>query len=165
MVINTKHFGEIELQEEKVIHFEEGLPGFDYLKKFIILESSGEDSPFKWLQSIDEPLLAFAIVNPFALKEDYDFILTDEMTGKLGISSENDVAVYAIVVVPEDLTKISMNLKAPVVVGIKSRKAAQIILDTDKYTVRHYILDELRRREVGVNAGTDKEKGSDNNYK
>ncbi len=165
MILNTKHFGEIELKEEGILLFEEGLPGFDQIKKFIIIDSMEEDSPFKWLQSIDEPQLAFAVVNPFIFKEDYDFILSDDTVDKLGILQESDVAVYSIIVVPKDLEKISMNLKAPIVVNTENRKAAQIILDTDKYTVRHYILDELHKREVSVNAGTNEEKGSDNYYK
>lgn len=162
MILNTRHFGEIELKDKGVLQFEAGLPGFEQIKEFIIIDSAEENSPFKWLQSIDEPKLAFAIVNPFVFKEDYDFVLSDETVELLEISQERDIAVYAIVVVPEDFNKISMNLKAPIVVNLMNRKAAQIILDTDKYTVRHYILDELRRREVSVDASTYEKKGSDN---
>lgn len=165
MIINTRHFGEIELKEEGVLQFDAGLPGFEQIKKFIIIDSPEEESPFKWLQSIDEPQLAFAIVNPFVFKEDYDFILSDETADKLEMSQEKDVAVYAIVVVPENLKDISMNLKAPIVINMKNRKAAQIILDTDKYTMRHYILDELRRQEGGTDASAYEKKGSVDHHK
>ncbi len=114
---------------------------------------------------MDDPGLAFAVVNPFLVKADYDFEINDEDAGSLEIETPEDVAVYSILVVPEDLTKVSMNLKAPVIINPRRRKGAQIVLDTDVYTVRHYILDELRRREVGVNAGTDKEKGSNDHHK
>ncbi len=144
MVLNTRCFGEVELKEEKILHFSAGLPGFEHIKDYVILENSDEESTFKWLQSIDEPQLAFVIVNPFIFVEDYDFVLSDETIEKLEIDNESDVAVYAIVVVPDDLKKISMNLKAPIVVNAGKMKAAQIILDTDKYTVRHYILDEVK---------------------
>lgn len=165
MILNTRHFGKIELKEEGFLQFEDGIPGFEQINKYIIIESAEENSPFKWLQSVDEPQLAFAIVNPFAFMKDYDFVLSDETIDKLDISDERDVAVYAIVVVPEDLKKISMNLKAPIIANMKNRKAAQIILDSDKYTVRHYILDEIRRLEVGAGARSDKEEGSDDSNK
>lgn len=165
MLLETKHFGEIDYSEESVIKFNAGLPGFDHSKKFILIDSPEENSIFKWLQSVDEPQLAFAVVNPFLVKADYDFEINDEDAGCLGIESPEDVTVYSILVVPEDLTKVSMNLKAPVIINPRRREGAQIVLDTDVYTVRHYILDELRKQEVRANAGTDKEKGPNDHNK
>ncbi len=66
----------------------------------------------------------------------------------LDIQDASHVAVYAVVVVPEDINKISMNLRAPIVVNTLNKKALQVILDTDKYTVRHYIMDEIHKQEV-----------------
>jgi flagellar assembly factor FliW len=161
MLLQTKHFGQIEVEEESFISFEEGLPGFENSREYVLINSADEASPFKWLQSVDEPQIAFAVVNPFTIKKDYAFELSDETVENLGIEKPGDVAAFSIMVVPEELEKMSMNLKAPVIINSKNRKAAQIILDTDKYTVRHYILDELRKQEVAVDAGADKEEGSD----
>ncbi|NJD01019.1 MAG: flagellar assembly protein FliW [Ruminiclostridium sp.] len=160
MLLETKHFGDIEFAEDSIIRFESGLPGFENSREFILIDSPDENSIFKWLQCADEPQLAFAVVNPFLIKSDYDFELSDDDADTLGIEDVDDVAVYSILVVPEDLSRISMNLKAPVIVNARNRRGVQIVLDTDKYTVRHYILDELRRREVAGNAGIDEEKGS-----
>lgn len=165
MLLQTKHFGEIEIDEKSILRFESGLPGFEPLKKFVLIGNEDETSPFKWLQCVNEPQMAFAVVNPFMILKDYDFELSDEAAGGLGIKKEEDVAVYAVVVVPEDMTKISMNLKAPIIINRSNNKGAQIILDTDKYTVRHYILDEIRKQEVGASVSADKEKGSDNCHK
>ena len=162
MLLQTKHFGGIEIAENSIIRFDSGLPGFELLKEFILIDSGDEASPFKWLQCINEPQMAFAIANPFLIVKDYDFVLGDEASVRLKIKKIEDVAVYVIVVVPEDYEKISMNLKAPLIINIKNNKGEQIILDTDKYTVRHYILDELRRQEVGADACADKEEGSNN---
>ena len=159
MLLQTKHFGEIEIAENSIIRFDSGLPGFELLKEYILIGSEDETSPFKWLQCVNEPQMAFAVANPFLITKDYDFVLSDEASSRLGIKKVEDIAVYVIVVVPEDYKKISMNLKAPLIINIKNSKGEQIILDTDKYTVRHYILEELRRQEVGAGACADKEEG------
>ena len=120
MLLNTRHFGEIEIDEENIILFEEGLPGFNHVRKFIILDKSGGKdthgtndiaepvSPFEWFQCVDEPTLAFVIVNPFVFKPDYDIELSNEIIEHLEIEKEEDVALYSIVVVPEDMTKMTI---------------------------------------------------------
>jgi len=158
MVLATKHFGEIEVDEKGIVDFPEGLPGFEDVKKFILLGSS-EDSPFRWLQSVDRPELAFVVVNPFLIKKDYDIYIPDNVLGHLGIKNTEDMQVYSIVVVPEDISKMSMNLKAPGIINVKEKMGAQVVLDTDLYGVRKYIFDELRKQEYLENACADTEKG------
>lgn len=157
MQLNTKHFGIIEVDEKGIIDFFYGLPGFEEVKKFVLLGSEGDDSPFKWLQSVDKPDLAFVVVDPFSIKKDYDIDIDDEVVELLGVETVKDVLVLSIVVVPEDTSKATMNLKAPVIINTKKHKGIQVVLDTDKYSVRHYILDELRKQEVAANVGADKE--------
>jgi len=189
MLLKTRHFGEIEINEKNIITFDEGIPGFTHVRKFIILDTEntggrevgekeakkdtdnnnsknnfGDEteslSPFRWLQCVDDPDLAFVIVNPFEFKPDYEVELSIEITKLLKIEKEEDVALYAIVVVPEDITRMTMNLQAPLVINVKSKKGVQTILNTEKYSVRHYIMDEIARQEVKANACTDKKKGS-----
>lgn len=148
MFIETTHFGQIEINEADILNFEEGIIGFEDVKKFGIIDSEDPESPFKWIQAVDKPELAFALVDPFKIKKDYDFDLTDEEVEYLGVNDASEVMVFSIVVVPEDIKKITMNLKAPLIINKSNNKAAQIILDTDKYTVRHLILDELQKQEV-----------------
>ncbi len=165
MLIKTKHFGEIEVDQEKILVFEEGLPGFENVKKFVLLDTDDPESPFKWLQSIDNPELAFAIVNPFMICRSYDFEIDDNAVEALGIRKAEDVVVYSIVVVPEDISKMTMNLKAPLIINARNNKGMQIVLDTDKYGVRHYILEELQRQEVAVNACPEQKEGTVHNNK
>ena len=148
MFIETTHFGKIEIGEADILNFEEGIIGFEDVKKFGLIDSEDTESPFKWIQAIDKPELAFALVDPFKIKRDYDFDLKDEDVESLGVKDASEVMVFSIVVVPEDIKKMSMNLKAPLIINRTNNKAAQIILDTDKYTVRHFILDELQKQEV-----------------
>lgn len=148
MFIETTHFGKIEIDQADILNFEEGIIGFEDVKQFGIIDSEDPESPFKWIQAIDKPELAFALVDPFKIKKDYDFDLKDEAVGYLGVKDASELMVFSIVVVPEDIKKISMNLKAPLIINRTNNKAAQIILDTDEYTVRHFILDELQKQEV-----------------
>jgi len=148
MIIETTHFGEIEISVENILDFEEGILGFEDVHKFGIINSEDPESPFSWIQAIEKPELAFALVNPFVIKKDYDFELKDENARALSIENPSQVAIFAIVVIPEDTKRISMNLKAPIIVNTNNKKSAQIILDSDKYTVRHFILDELQKQEV-----------------
>ena len=148
MILKTKKFGEIDIDENSILYFEEGILGFEDVHRFGVINNEDPESPFKWIQSIENPDLAFALVDPFAIKKDYEFELKDENANLLGIINPSQVLVYAIVVVPEDVKKISMNLKAPIIINTTNKKAAQIITDSDKYTVRHFILDELQIQEV-----------------
>lgn len=157
MLLNTKHFGEIEIDENKIINFREGIPGFEDAKRFIVLYDGDESSPFRWLQSVDNAQLAFATVNPFMILNDYDIEISEETVSSLNIESIEDVMVLSIVVVPEDPNEMTMNLKAPVIINTKNNTGMQVVLDTDMYSVRHYIVEELRRREVNTGAGINKE--------
>ncbi len=159
MLIKTRNFGEIDVDREKILFFEEGIPGFENVKQFILLDTDDAESPFKWLQSVDSPELAFAVVNPFMILRSYDFEIDDNTVEALEIEKPEDVLVYSIVVVPEDVSKMTMNLKAPVLINSRNRKGMQVVLDTDKYGVRHYILEELQRQEVAVNACSEQKEG------
>lgn len=157
MLLKTKHFGEIEIDENKIVTFKEGIPGFENLQRYIVLYNGDETSPFRWLQCVDDGQLAFAVINPFMILGNYDIEISEETVASLNIESITDVMVLAIVVVPEDPNKMTMNLKAPVIINTKNNSGMQVVLDTDTYSVRHYIVEELRRQEVKTGAGSNKE--------
>ena len=147
MKLNTKNFGELDIDEEKVIAFPEGLPGFEAEKEFIIINNEDEENPFCWLQSVSNPDLAFVIVNPFLIFTDYTVDLPETVQEKLKIKDEKDVAVYSIVVVPEDLKKMTANLLGPIVINARERLGKQVILDDSRYTTKHYIFPQENRGE------------------
>lgn len=160
MILQTKYFGELNIDEKEIISFRNGLPGFDGIKRYILINNEEEGSPFKWLQAIDDERPAFVIIDPFAVKKDYEVNLNDEILKELEIKEDRDVAVFSIVVVPDDVNKMTMNLQAPLIINMIKKLGRQLILDTDRYGVRHYILEELHGQEESGNACTDKEKGS-----
>ncbi len=165
MLLKTKHFGDIEIDENKIVTFNDGIPGFDELKRFVVLYSGDENSPFRWLQCVDDGEIVFAVINPFMVVTDYDIEIPEEVISNLDIKSLEDVMVLSIVVVPDDINKMTMNLKAPIIINTKNNRGMQVILDTDRYSVRHYIVEELRRREVNISAGSDKEEKRIDSFK
>lgn len=150
MLIKTRHFGEVMVQEDKLIHFPQGIIAFEEMKRYFIMESQEEGLPFSWLQSVDEGNLAFVLINPFIFRKDYEFEIPEGVIKELEIEKEEDVAVFSIVVVPEDIKKISANLLAPVIINTKNLKGKQIILNDKKYTTKHYILEELKKAKGAV---------------
>lgn len=145
MQLNTKHFGLIEIDENKIIDFPEGIPGFQEIKKFVILSSDDKGSPFQWLQAVDNPDLAFVVIDPRLFRPEYVVDVNDAEIEILNIQDPTNVLIYAIVVVPEDISKMTANLKAPVLINTENNRGKQIVMDKDDYKVKHYIMEELKK--------------------
>ena len=145
MQVNTRHFGLIEIDEKGIIDFSEGVPGFRDARKFVLLGKIEDDAPFQWLQSVDNPDIAFVVINPFMFKPDYDIDIDDGEVENLDIKDISKVLVYSIVVIPEDVTKMTANLKAPVLINTENNRGKQVTLEKGNYEIRHYIMDELRK--------------------
>jgi flagellar assembly factor FliW len=146
MQLNTRHFGQLEIDEKGLIDFPEGLPGFEDVKRFVLLAGVENDSPFQWLQGVDNTDLAFVVIDPKVFKPDYIVDVDDKEVEILEIKDTEKVMVLSIVVVPEDLTMMTANLKAPLLINTENNKGKQIVLDKSDYQIRHYILQELRRK-------------------
>lgn len=142
MKIKTRNFGEIEITEEKIIYFQEGIPAFEEEKEFVVILNEDKENPFHWLQSINNPDLSFIIINPFEIFKDYDILLPDVAINKLKIEKQEDVLIYSIVVLPEDLTKMTTNLQGPIVINAKERLGKQVILDDGRYTTKHLLFKQ-----------------------
>jgi flagellar assembly factor FliW len=142
MLIETVKFGEIEIEEEKIIYFPDGIIGFPEYKRYVLLEEK-KDSPLKFLQSTEKPGLCFVVIDPFYFYPEYEFEISDEVEVELEIEDANDVGVLCIVTIPEQIYLVSANLLAPIVLNLKKKKARQIILEGEKYTTKHYIIEEL----------------------
>jgi len=131
MKLSTTRFGEIEIQEESIINFPFGIPGFPDLKRFVIIDYK---DPIKWLHSVEDPDIAFIITVPFVLFPEYSFTIKDDVEEFLGIKEASDVVIFAILAVSDN--NLMANLKAPLVVNISNKKAVQILLEDDRYSFR-----------------------------
>ncbi len=150
MIIDTVRFGEVEVEENRVIHFVEPILGFEKSLRYVILDHA-EDSPFKWLQSADEPELAFVVTNPKFFGVDYEFELSDELAGRLTLEAAEDALVVTIVNIPqEDPGKMTTNLLGPVVINQKLRKAMQIVLTETGYSTKARLIpDDILQQTTG----------------
>ncbi len=141
MKIDTKYFGNIEIGEEKIIHFENGVLGFEDYKDYTILyDNEKEKSFFSWLQSTEESSLAFPIVNPFNVVENYNPQINDDMLESIGGISDEDIVVFLMATIPEDVKQASVNMKAPLIINASSRKGVQVIAEGQEYEIKHKLL-------------------------
>lgn len=142
MKIKTANFGEINIAEEKIIHFQEGIPAFEEEKEFVIILNEDKENPFHWLQSVKNSELSFIILNPFEIFSDYDILLPEIAINKLNIEKEEDVTIYSMVVIPEDMTNMTTNLLGPIVINTKEMLGKQVILDDERYSTKHFIFNQ-----------------------
>lgn len=148
MILETENFGTIEIKEEDIIMFERGLPGFEDCRKFAVLYKVDDDNPFKWLQSIDNSSLAFVIVEPQLFKDHYQVKISDSVAEELDVEELTDIVVYSIVTIPEEISKMTANLKAPIIINAKKNKGCQTLLEDEKYDFKHSIIQELQKMGV-----------------
>lgn len=141
MMIQSTRLGEIDVQEDQILRFAKGLPGFDGEKAFVLLPYQ-EGSPFFILQSASDPDLAFVLIEPFSFFNDYEFELDDVVAKELTLNEQNQPGVYCIVTIPQNIADMTANLVAPIIVNCATRNAIQIVLEKSAYTTKHRLLPE-----------------------
>ena len=150
MQILTKIFGEITIDDDKIIQFPNGIIGFPNLTDFTLVhdEDKGTDS-IHWLQSIQEPAFAMPVMDPLIVCPDYNPEVDDELLGIIGEIVPEELLVLVTVTVPKDLTKMSVNLKGPIIINAAEKKALQVIVEGDEYQVKFPIYDILNQKKAG----------------
>ena len=141
MNIKTTRFGEIEVPEECIISFADGLPGFSGETKFAIFPYE-KDSPFSIMQSIINPDLTFLLADPYRFYNDYMFELDDQLAGEWGFSADNAPHVYTVATMRDTLEQMTVNLLAPIVVNWIKRIGAQLIIENKHYSVQQLLFPE-----------------------
>lgn len=146
MRINTRVFGEIDIEDTKIICFPNGIVGFPELTDFALIHDSEKEGSIavRWLQSMQEPNFAMPVMDPLAVKPDYNPEVEDELLKPLGNWKPEDILVLVTMTVPSDITRMTVNLQAPIIVNAEEKKACQIIVDVDKYPVRFPIYDIMK---------------------
>ncbi|MGM0837642.1 MAG: flagellar assembly protein FliW [Bacillota bacterium] len=145
MKIETKYHGVMEVSEQDVVTFPNGIPGFNEEKQFTVIPFS-EDGLFQILQSVSTSDLGFVITNPFAFFPDYDFKLEDQTVEALKLNAPEDVDVFTVLTVQEPFTRTTANLQAPVVINGKEKLGKQVILTGSIYLTKHELFQEAEEK-------------------
>lgn len=130
---------EVEVGLDQIITFPSGFAGFEELSRYI-LAADPDCPPFFWLQSVDDPAIGFAVVDPCLVIPDYTVDVPDECVQLLDLHDPADAGVWAVVTLATDLTQITANLLAPIVINTQARRGIQIIQDSSSYSLRHPLL-------------------------
>lgn len=151
MVIKTKCFGDVDVAPEKIIHFENGLMGFEEFKEYTILFDSEKkaNKTIMWLQSVEEQALALPVVDPMIISEVYNPVVEDELLSSVGEFAEDDMLILVTLTVPSDITKMTANYKAPIIINAGTLKGIQLIAENEEYLVKQPVYDILKARKDG----------------
>lgn len=137
MHVRTTRFGVVEIADDRVITFPKGLLGFSEHKRYCLLEPA-EDSAFFWLQSVDDPTLAFVVTDPSFFVPDYSVPIRAEQMGELVLTKLEDAQVFVIVnKVDQTLTG---NLQGPLVINTITRSGEQFVLAEKRWNTRHPLI-------------------------
>jgi flagellar assembly factor FliW len=147
--IDTARFGMIAYEDDKVLRFPAGILGFETMNQFILLNAKEKDSPFKWLQSLDEPALAFLLCDPRIAVPSYWPPVTSGDLTQLELASLSDAVVMSIVTVPEDPTCSTANLQAPVIINASGRLGKQVVTGLPSYKTRQALFLKERQKKTG----------------
>lgn len=143
MIINTRDFGELTIEESEIINFPKGVFAFEEVKKFVLIEKDGYIQ--KWLQSAMDVNPRFIIFDPHEILEGYNPRIPPEVLRELKIGRHEKYALYVIAVIPENIRNMTVNLKSPVVINQEKRLGAQVILDREDFPVRYRVFPEEGR--------------------
>ena len=146
MKLITRIFGEVEVDESKIISFPNGIIGFPDLTRFTLMHDEDQGSgSIKWLQSIDEPGFAMPVMDPLIVCPDYSPEIDKTKIEDIGNLDDDDILVLVTVTVPHDLAKMTVNLMGPFVINVKDMKGVQSIVENDNYPVKFPIYDILKK--------------------
>ena len=147
MKAKTRLFGEIDIEEDKIIQLENGMIGFPDMQNFALIfdEEKGDKAKIMWLQSMDEPEMAFPVMRPELVMPEYNPTVNDEVLEPLGTMTDENIFVVVTLTAVADVKKNSVNLKAPIIINTETRKGCQIIVEDD-YPVKYNIYKALKEK-------------------
>ncbi len=137
IVINNSQFGELNIREDKVINFPQGIFGFENLKRYAILVFEEYD-PFQFLISIDDPEISFPIISPLLVNEKYEPKIIKDDVSLLGDFVDEDLIMYAVITIKGDSKRPTANLKGPIIINQNNKIAQQIIIESDEFSMEQY---------------------------
>ncbi len=149
MIFKTGRFGQLTVSDEEIIEIPAGVLGFPEFKKFCLVDPA-DDTLILWLQSLENPDIAFAVLEPKVFRTDYSVRLSAAELRELKLENISQSAVFSILTIPTDVTQMTANLKAPIVINLATRLAKQVVLQENEYSIKHLMFKELRAHLITI---------------
>lgn len=154
MKLETKLLGEIDINENRIITFEDGIIGFPYMKRFLLIHDEESDNHFiSWLQSIEEPDYAVPIICPLDVLEDYNPFVAEELLSTIEPYKEKDLAIFTTIHVTDKIEEMTSNFRAPFIINADNQKGCQVIVEDEEYLVKYPIYEILKKKKEQTEAG------------
>lgn len=144
---HSQKLGWIQYRLDQVIEFVEGLLGFPELRRYVLIDHG--KGVFMWLQSLEDPSVAFLVVDPWAFFLDYSPEVPDEDVEALELEEPYNFSLFCLVTVPAEPRKMTVNLKGPVVVNLNNRRAKQVVVSNPEYSIRQPVFQEEEKEGSG----------------
>ena len=151
MKLDTDRFGEVSYSQEEILFFPRGIPAFETKHNWILV--GNDDSAVKWLQSLDDGTLALPVTSPDAIQPDYNARIPEDELNLIGSINLSDLALLIVVSIPEAAPwNMTANLRAPILINLKTHRAVQVIALNEEYPIRHVVFPEDVREKMKASA-------------
>ncbi len=150
MKVETTRFGVLEIDESALITMPGGMLGFENCTRFFFLQHR-TGSNFKWFQSVEEPAVAFVVVDPVLYFTDYEVEISDSDAEKLHLTADSeDASVFVILTIANQGKHVSANLAAPIIVNFAEQLAAQVVLQDERYSTQHSLITTCADQKIAA---------------
>ncbi len=155
-MLHTRNFGDIEVPEDKVIQFRDGMPGLACMRRCFLVKVE-DTMPIYWLQSVEDGAVALPVINPLVVDGAYAPQVEDSVLSELELERDEDLLIVNVAVIPQDISKMTANMAAPILINIERNLGRQIVLDDTQHPMRLPIYEAvcLYRKGEAEHAGTD----------
>jgi flagellar assembly factor FliW len=151
VIVETGRFGQLTVGNDEQILIPQGIMGFPEYTKFCLVDP-GDDTLILWLQSLENPEIVFPVLEPKIFRANYTVRLSAAELRELKLDNVNQSAVFSILTIPEDVTQMTANIKAPLVINLKDQLGRQVVLQENEYSIKHLMFKELRTHLVTLAA-------------
>ena len=154
MLVKTRFFGEVDIEDEKILTFDNGIMGFEDMKRWTLIYDieKGFEGPISWFQSLDMAELALPVINPYTVTAVYEPVVEDELLKPLGEFKDEELVTLLTITIPsEDPSKTTANFRAPILINPVNRKGIQVIVNNEDYPIKFSIYESVQKMKAEKN--------------
>ena len=154
MLVKTRFFGEVDIEDEKILTFDNGIMGFEDMKRWTLIYDieKGSEGTISWFQSLDMAELALPVINPYTVTAVYEPVVEDELLKPLGEFKDEELVTLLTITIPsEDPSKTTANFRAPILINPVNRKGIQVIVNNEDYPIKFSIYESVQKMKAEKN--------------